>query len=429
MRTTFRSIAPPAAARSTPDHLAVASAIGIRLVREGVWYRGRCSWIGLDTGAAYARERPRPAHRSLGPALADGTAGMALFLAQLHAASGDAEVRRTALGAIGQALAHADELPSGGLYGGRLGVAYAAARCGILLGDERLVARAGRLARAHARARGGPASGEFDLFTGSAGTIAALLALGRVLGDDRLADSAARPADELIGAARRSADGWCWPPPGAPAAHGLCGLGHGAAGAAWALLELFAVTGEARHRDGALRALDYERGWFDSEAGSWPDLRGVARSEPRGSFRSPHTTAWSHGAAGIALSRLRGWAILGDERLRDEATVALRTTATSLERALQQPDADFSLAEGVAGRAEVLLLGAALAPEGAALAQRAGDVGNGRHGASLTGWPGAMAGARTPALLNGDAGIGLFYLRLHDPAVPSALLLAAHSPR
>ena len=40
-----------------------------------------------------------------------------------------------------------------------------------------------------------------------------------------------------------------------------------------------------------------------------------------------------------------------------------------------------------------------------------------------------MPGARTPALLNGDAGIGLFFLRLHDPAVPSALLLAAHSPR
>ena len=428
---TFRSIAPPpAAARSAPDFLAVASAIGTRLVREAVWYRGRCTWIGLDTAAAYARERPRPAHRSLGPGLADGTAGIALFLAQLQAADGDAPARETAAGAIGQALAHAGELPAGGLYGGRLGVAYAAARCGALLGDERLVRRAGRLARARGGGWPASASGVFDLFNGSAGTVAALVALAGALGDDGLAAAAARPADELLAAARRSAGGgWSWPPPGAPARHGLCGLAHGAAGAAWALLELFAVTGEARHRDGALRALDYERAWFDPGEAGWPDLRGVERGETRGSFRSPHPTGWSDGTAGIALSRLRAWEILGDERARDAATVALRTTATSVERALQQPEADFSLGEGVAGRADALLLGAALHPEGAVLAERAGDVGNGRHGASLTGWPGALPGARTPALLNGDAGIGLFFLRAADPTVPSVLLPVAHSPR
>ena len=426
---TFRSIAPPpAAVHSAPDFLAVASAIGTRLVREAVWYRRQCSWIGLDTAAAYARERPRPAHRSLGPGLADGTAGIALFLAQLHACGAGEEVRQTARGAIGQALAHAGELPAGGLYGGRLGVAYAAASCGALLGDERLTARAGRLARG----RGGSASasGEFDLFTGAAGTVAALLALARRLGDDRLVAAAARPADELLAAAGRSAVGWSWPPPDAPTRHGLCGLAHGAAGAAWALLELFAVTGEARHRDGALRALDYERAWFDAAQAAWPDLRGVQRSEPRGSFRcGAGPASWSRGTAGIALSRLRAWEILGDERARDEATVALRTTAASVERALQQPSADFSLGEGVAGRADALLLGAALHPEGGAIAVRAADVGNGRHGASLTGWPGALPGARTPALLNGDAGIGLFFLRLHDPNVPSALLPGAHSPR
>ena len=420
MRTSFRSIPPPsAAARNAPDRLAVASAIGLRLVREAVWYRGQCSWIGLDSAATYRRERPRPAHRSLGPALADGTAGMAWCLAQLHAAGGDAEVRRTALGAIGQALAHADELPPGGLYGGRLGVAYAAARCGVLLGDERLTAQAARLARA----RPSPTR-EFDLFTGSAGTIAALLALARLLGDERLLAVAMRPADELVAAARRSSDGWSWPPPGSPAQHGLCGLAHGAAGAAWALLELFAVTGHARHREAAERALDYERRWFDPEEANWPDLRGVRRTERRGSFRSEAGAAsWTQGAPGIALSRLRAWEILSDERHRDEATVALRTTAAHVERTLLAPHAGFSLGEGLAGCADVLLLGAALLPSGADLAVRVGDAGSGRHGASLDGWPGAMPGARTPALLNGDAGIGHLYLRLHDPSVPSALLV------
>jgi hypothetical protein len=73
----------------------------------------------------------------------------------------------------------------------------------------------------------------------------------------------------------------------------------------------------------------------------------------------------------------------------------------------------------------VLLLGAELHPEGAALAQRAGEIADSRHAASLDGWPCATAGAGlAPGLLDGHAGIGLFYLRLHDRAVPSPLLIA-----
>ncbi len=419
----LRSIAPPPAAPSARDFLAAARALGERLVREAVWYRGQCSWIGLDVAAT--RGRSHAAHRSLGPALADGTAGIALLLAHLHDAGGDDDFGRTARGAISQALANAGELPTGGLYGGRLGVAYSAARCGILLGDDRLLARA----RPLARARDERASLAFDLAGGHAGTIAAQLALARLLDDDRLVRAATRSADALASRARRATDGWSWPPPPAPSEHPLCGFSHGAAGAAWALLELYAVTGEARHRTTAERALDYERAWLDADAHRWPDLRGVERRERRGSFRSPHAASWRHGSPGIALSRLRAWQILGETRYREEALVALRMTAATVERALLAPDGDFSLADGIAGGADVLLLGAALHPEGAAIATRAGDIGSGRHGANPDGWPCGMPGTRTPGLLNGDAGIGLFLLRLHDPTVPSPLLLAPQSPR
>ena len=68
----------------------------------------------------------------------------------------------------------------------------------------------------------------------------------------------------------------------------------------------------------------------------------------------------------------------------------------------------------------MLLLGADLLPEGAALARRVAEVGVGRYATSLDGWP--CGAGRTPALLTGDAGIGLFLLRLRDAAVPSALL-------
>jgi lantibiotic modifying enzyme len=420
---TLRSIAPPGAAPAAgaTDLLGAAAGLGERLVREAIWYRGRCNWIGVD-GAAGHRTT---GHRALGPGLGDGTAGIAVFLAELHAQTGSEAVRRTALGAIGQALAHAGEAADHGLYAGRPGIAYAAARCGAGLGDERLRDAAARLARARRRTPPtDPRTAPFDLHDGTAGAIAAYLALARQLGDERLVARAARLGDELAAGARRERAGWSWP---RGAEHGLCGMAHGAAGAAWALLELFAATGEDRHRAAAERAIGYEEDWFDAARGNWPDLRGIERREPRGAFTPPYATAWDHGAPGIALSRLRAWEILGDERHRATAAVALATTAASVERRLLQPGASFGLGHGLAGNADVLLLGADVFPGGPALARRAGETGAGRYATSLDGWP--CGGGRTPALLTGDAGIGLFLLRLHDPVVASALLPVAHSPR
>ena len=194
-------------------------------------------------------------------------------------------------------------------------------------------------------------------------------------------------------------------------------MAHGAAGAIWALLELFAARGEDRHRVTAQRALDYERDWFDPTEANWPDLRGIERRERRGSFRAPYLASWSHGAPGIALTRLRAAAILGGERWRDEATIALATTAATVERALLDHGADFTLARGLAGNADVLLH----APEHTALAHRVGEVGAGRYLGSVDGWPCGAGGGLAPGLLGGHAGIGLFYLRLHDPALPAPL--------
>jgi lantibiotic modifying enzyme len=415
MRTTL-SIPPPAAPALRSDALETAAGIAERLVREAVWYRGRCNWMAFDADAE------QPVHRAMGPGLGTGSAGVALFLAQLAAFTSDDMVRRTALGAIGQALGHADQAATHGLYSGRIGIAYAAARCGVLLGDERVIARAARLARG----RWGPAD-RFDLVTGSAGTIAGLLALASVLGDERLADRAQRLADDLIGAARRGHPGWSWPPaPDGRRMHGLCGMASGTSGIGWALLELHAVTRDERHRAAADRALAYERHWFDPEQVEWPDLRGIERREPRGTFRAPAATGWCDGAAGIALARVRAHELTGDERRRAEATTALARTIADVERELLPRGADFTLARGIAGSAEALLLGAELLRAGEAPARRAGEIAASRYAGSLDGWPCGPANAGlAPGLLHGHAGIGLFYLRLHDRCVPSPLLIGA----
>jgi len=411
----IRSVAPPA---PPADLLGAATTIGRRLVREAVWYRGRCNWIGVEPAADGGGG---PAHRALGPALGDGTAGIALFLAELHATTGAEAFGQTARGAIGQALAHADDVPAAaqrGLYAGAPGIAYAAARCGQLLGDEHLAKRAARLIRRM------PAEGtSSDVVSGAAGAIAGLLALARLLDDERLVARAARLGDALVAAARRGRAGWSWAPTGGPRSeHGLCGIAHGAGGGALALLELLSATGDARHNTAIERAFAYERHWFDPEEANWPDLRGIERREPRGAFRPPYATDWRHGAPGVALTRLRGWQITGDERLRCAALTALTTTAASVEQALLAPRADFTLAHGLAGNADVLLHGAELLPESAALARRVAEIGVGRYAATLDGWP--CGSGRRPALLTGEAGIGLFLLRLHDPTVPSVLLVA-----
>ena len=165
MRMRLRSLAAPAMAREA-DPLAAASDIGDRITRAAIWYRGRCNWVGPDASG----------QRALGPELGGGTAGIALFLAGLHAAGGDPAARATALGALAHALGHADRAPARGLMTGRLGIAYATARCAALLDAPQLVPRGAGLvlgaagAAAHARAvRDGPWRGGRHL--GAAGAL------------------------------------------------------------------------------------------------------------------------------------------------------------------------------------------------------------------------------------------------------------------
>ena len=78
---------------------------------------------------------------------------------------------------------------------------------------------------------------EFDLISGRAGAIAALLVLNHVLEDLSLLEFAARLGDELIEIADKAAPGHSWRSPHWRTQRNLTGLSHGTAGAAYALLE------------------------------------------------------------------------------------------------------------------------------------------------------------------------------------------------
>ena len=88
--------------------LTAASSIADRIVDDAVWHGDRCNWTGAVVDPALPW---RLKYRALEPNLYDGVAGVGLFLAQLAVVNGDEAVRRTALGALRQAIARAPALP------------------------------------------------------------------------------------------------------------------------------------------------------------------------------------------------------------------------------------------------------------------------------------------------------------------------------
>lgn len=410
---------------ASPGLLDAAATIGEALVRDAVWHEDRCNWIGTT---ATAEPGGTGAAVGLGPDLYAGTSGVGLFLGTLAAATGgNASFEQTAAGAIRQALSRLERveraMPSG-LYTGRVGILVAAALVGRLLDSDEI----------GSRARSGlktiislddfeePA----DLLAGRAGAIVGLLALEAFYDDAAHLEAAISLGDELIDSADADPAGWSWRSASHPSRRALTGFAHGAAGVGHALVELFAASGEERYRRAALEAFRYERRWFDPARGNWLDLRDEAPANVGAVGKVPCAFHWCHGAPGIALSRARAYEVLGDPECRGEAEVAAATTQRSLELALEERRGNYSLCHGLCGNADVLLtVSELLGSDGRSARSIAHDVAAaGIDGYVRTGvdWPCGTVGP-SPGLMLGMAGIGSFYLRLHDPRRPSPLLV------
>jgi lantibiotic modifying enzyme len=409
-----------------PAFLEAAAALGARLCRDAVWDGARCNWMG-DAQEGGADGQLVVVHRAAGPVLYDGTAGIGLFLARLYAATGAAPFRTAARGALRQALGAAERVPPPAriaLHAGWSGLAWVLALAGEALGEDRWTEESARIAAELAAVE--PSATAMDVISGSAGAIPVLLDLARRHGLAVLDEAAARHGDFLHGAAHRSDAGWSWRTMDTPMRAHLTGYSHGAAGVALALLELWAATGEARYRAAAEEGFRYEARCYSPEHGNWPDFR--IFGDPAAAAATPvsHAVAWCHGAPGIGLSRLRAWQLTGDPVRLDEARAALSTTARALDLAAAGSGFGCSLCHGDAGNAELPLMAARLLDDAdsAERAARVGRAGIDRYLAPGVPWPcGVPGGGETPGLMLGLAGIGWFYLRLYDPAVPSVLLV------
>lgn len=353
---------------SSSPFLSAAHRIGARLVRDAIHWEDECNWLGEELSGC---------HAALPPNLYRGSAGIAAFLYLLAEATGEPLFRSTALAGITNALRRLPGL-RGGFYEGAHGIAWAA----------RLTGQPAALPET-------PPCGR-DLISGAAGAIVASL-----LCEDRA--QALRHAETLLALA--------------PESPRLTGFSHGASGIAFALLDLFQVTGDARFRDAALAELGYEQSCYSPAHRNWPDLRQPGQPS--------YPALWCHGAPGIALARLRAWRVLGQSCFLHQAVAALETTRDAI-----QPESDWCLCHGNSGRLDILLTASLITGDLSwrRSAEAAAEAAAGRYPEAGLPWPCGVPGAgETPALMTGLAGIGWLFLRLHHPALPSPLFPAVAS--
>ncbi|HEX8674264.1 MAG TPA: lanthionine synthetase LanC family protein [Longimicrobium sp.] len=352
----------------------------------------------------------------------NGRVGEALFLAALHAATGDAEMRAAALRAVGplRARCAAPGGPQGLLaevgYGltGVGSMVYALVRMAGFLDEPALLDDARALA-AVLTPDAITLDRKYEVFWGTAGAALGLLALAGAEHDGgRWVDAAALCAAHLVESRVTDAETGLrsWPTSGDVP---NTGFAHGSSGIAHALLEVHRRTGEERFRAAALETFAWERTLFREHLMDWPDNR----DQPDERVMS----SWCHGATGVGLSRL---AVLDsmrpeeEEELVSDLFLAIKRTR---QRLLFGTD---NLCCGTFGRMDFLLeAGIRLgnpAPRDQALAaarRRLGDAGGLRRVVYDTGEH------MDTGLWQGISGAGYQLLRLADPErFPSILLLA-----
>ena len=436
------ALAAPGRPPTAATFLDAAHRIGRRIAADARWADGACTWRVMSPDRATPGAR-RVVPSDAGGTLYDGTAGIALFLAELAAVTADGDVARAAVGGVRHALRAGAGLPESafGFHAGRVGIAYAAVRVAQVLDHPEFVPESGALLRPLAGNESRDAG--LDVIAGGGGAIPALLRLARHVAPELAAGIARRLGDHLVAAATRDGDGFSWPTMHGTAIRNLCGYAHGAAGIGHGLLELYAATGDGGYRYAAEQAFLYERRFLDPSRSNWPDLRHAELGEylfdgrveelrarlragdPLAPPPPRYMNAWCHGAPGIGLSRLRAYELLGDPAYLHQARAAFTSVQASL---VAEAGMNFSLCHGRFGNAETLLEGARRLGEDGLLdpVREIALGGIRRHEDAGEPWPcGTLGGVQDPGLMLGEAGIGLFLLRLARPDVPSSLFLTA----
>jgi lantibiotic modifying enzyme len=252
-----------------------------------------------------------------------------------------------------------------------------------------------------------------DVIGGCAGCIGALLALDRIAPSDKALAVAIQCGDRLVAKAQHVEGGMGWFN-NIETVNPITGFAHGAAGNAWALLELAARTGNNQYRDIAMEALAYEHTQYSSVTGNWTE------HAPGSEQTTGPSMAWCYGAPGIGLARVAALHHADHPMMRQGLQRAI-------EAALSHgTGANHCLCHGDLGNLDFLLQ-AADGTRNHELACKVNELANQvLAGMKKYGWLcGVPLSVESPALMNGLAGICYGLLRLARPdRVPSILTLS-----
>jgi type 2 lantibiotic biosynthesis protein LanM len=399
-----------------PAQLVEAScAVGDRLWEMALRGADDVTWIGLNL-AGQKQWMLTP----LGLDFYDGVPGIIFFLAHLGAVSGDERYTSLARGALAtvrrriEPSARKKGFKAIGGFVGWGGLLYMLTHLGVLWSEPDLLAEAEQLVEELPNRIEEDKS--LDVIAGAAGCIGALLCLDLCRPSRRVLEIASQCGEHLLTKARRMPQGLGWQP-----AFGdvpLAGFSHGAAGIAWALLELATASGEERFRTAALQAIAYERSLFSPEAGNWMDLRPPESEAEQKTPQFP--VAWCHGAPGVGLSRILCGRLVNEPLFKAEIETALRTTVTG------GFGYNHCLCHGDLGNLEFLMEAGRALPESAWGEKARGFAAGILKAITREGWLcGNPLALESPGLMTGLAGIGYGLLRCANPAkVPSVLALA-----
>jgi type 2 lantibiotic biosynthesis protein LanM len=384
---------------AAPPFLDLARAIGARLDHLALRAEEEASWLGVALVEKWHWEI-----KPLDMDLYNGLPGVALFLAQLGASTGQARWTKLAQAAaatlrryIAEEMAEGEEgFPAVGVFDGLGGLLYALACLARYWQQPDLLQTAARLVPL-AQERAAEAE-ERGLARGLAGGLAGLLALHQAAPTPQTQAAAQQMGDYLLGDV--------WPVPSGQEvrpgrlAQPFAPFWHGSMGVAWALFALAGLSREARFRRAALAMLD-------ETLAAAPAL--------------PETDA-----PGVALGCLRLLPYLDDTTDTARRTQLCDRLDATLQATLTHGfGQNHALGHGDLGCLDLLLLASAAlnkAPWHQRCAERAALMAaNLQHYGWVTAVP---LGVESPGLLAGLAGIGHGLLRLADPQwTPSILAL------
>ncbi|MFC5469192.1 type 2 lanthipeptide synthetase LanM family protein [Cohnella suwonensis] len=397
---------------SSKEWISNAEQIAVRLSREAIVASdGTRTWIAPRLGGRY------PWQAALSYDLYDGHCGIALFYAALFKVTDKISYREDALATLRllRGKIHRNEVDdfAGKGIGGFVGlgsIVYAFVRIGQLIDEPELLVDATRVAAWFTESRIN-ADDKLDLLHGAAGAVLSLLVLYDVVPDPLILRAAEQCGEHLLRNRRLQSNGHrVWANQSGKA---LAGLSHGAAGIAYALLRLHALTREERFLRAAEEAIDYELSIFVPDQGIWPDLRSADKPGL--------TDAWCHGAAGIGLGRLVGLSILDTVEIRADIEKAIQAVRLGLHHTGRD-----HLCCGAMGRVEFLLsAGMRLNRKEIEREARlhASAIVRRHHGYWEDGYEPNFI-YEPLGFFQGIAGIGYELLRLHDPkSLPSVLAM------